>query len=136
MFDNSFEFFFFSSRRRHTRCVLVTVVQTCALPISTGDHAIALGTLSIAAGASSMALGPEAFAAADNSVALGALSDATRTNVVSVGSVDRGLTRQITNVAAGTEANEAGNKAQLAELAGPGGGTKQIGRPHVCNTIT
>src|SRR3546814_17518229 len=23
----------FSSRRRHTRCVLVTVVQTCALPI-------------------------------------------------------------------------------------------------------
>src|SRR3546814_8446962 len=25
--------FFFSSRRRHTRCALVTVVQTCALPI-------------------------------------------------------------------------------------------------------
>src|SRR3546814_20447864 len=24
----------FSSRRRHTRCALVTVVQTCALPIS------------------------------------------------------------------------------------------------------
>src|SRR3546814_6122226 len=35
--------FFFSSRRRHTRCALVTGVQTCALPISTGetllDHA-------------------------------------------------------------------------------------------------
>src|SRR3546814_4018512 len=33
--------FFFSSRRRHTRCALVTGVQTCALPISTGrvvDH--------------------------------------------------------------------------------------------------
>src|SRR3546814_7604880 len=30
MFD-----FFFSSRRRHTRCALVTGVQTCALPIST-----------------------------------------------------------------------------------------------------
>src|SRR3546814_2738289 len=29
MFD-----FFFSSRRRHTRCALVTGVQTCALPIS------------------------------------------------------------------------------------------------------
>src|SRR3546814_13566726 len=28
--------FFFSSRRRHTRCALVTGVQTCALPI----HAI------------------------------------------------------------------------------------------------
>src|SRR3546814_13214014 len=31
--------FFFSSRRRHTRCALVTGVQTCALPISrTGPH--------------------------------------------------------------------------------------------------
>src|SRR3546814_4077378 len=28
-------FFFFSSRRRHTRCALVTGVQTCALPILT-----------------------------------------------------------------------------------------------------
>src|SRR3546814_5225275 len=26
-------FFFFSSRRRHTSCALVTGVQTCALPI-------------------------------------------------------------------------------------------------------
>src|SRR3546814_7762588 len=30
----SFCVFFFSSRRRHTRCALVTGVQTCALPIS------------------------------------------------------------------------------------------------------
>src|SRR3546814_7580076 len=30
----AFLFFFFSSRRRHTRCALVTGVQTCALPIS------------------------------------------------------------------------------------------------------
>src|SRR3546814_8105741 len=29
-------FFCFSSRRRHTRCALVTGVQTCALPISDG----------------------------------------------------------------------------------------------------
>src|SRR3546814_8130358 len=29
--------FFFSSRRRHTRCALVTGVQTCALPISVID---------------------------------------------------------------------------------------------------
>src|SRR3546814_10764020 len=28
---------FFSSRRRHTRCALVTGVQTCALPISQAD---------------------------------------------------------------------------------------------------
>src|SRR3546814_10333408 len=38
--------FFFSSRRRHTRCALVTGVQTCALPIyeiyggSGGDYMI------------------------------------------------------------------------------------------------
>src|SRR3546814_4880062 len=31
-------FVFFSSRRRHTRCALVTGVQTCALPISEYDR--------------------------------------------------------------------------------------------------
>src|SRR3546814_5558307 len=31
--DRLFSQFFFSSRRRHTRCALVTGVQTCALPI-------------------------------------------------------------------------------------------------------
>src|SRR3546814_472595 len=35
-----FLFFFFSSRRRHTRCALVTGVQTCALPISEGREII------------------------------------------------------------------------------------------------
>src|SRR3546814_13910247 len=30
--------FFFSSRRRHTRCALVTGVQTCALPIEFADN--------------------------------------------------------------------------------------------------
>src|SRR3546814_6518909 len=33
-FSTFMYFFFFSSRRRHTRCALVTGVQTCALPIS------------------------------------------------------------------------------------------------------
>src|SRR3546814_1865403 len=33
--------FFFSSRRRHTRCALVTGVQTCALPISTNRYKLA-----------------------------------------------------------------------------------------------
>src|SRR6188472_60945 len=32
-----FCFFFFSSRRRHTRCETVTGVQTCALPILSAD---------------------------------------------------------------------------------------------------
>src|SRR3546814_5265967 len=33
-------FFFFSSRRRHTSCALVTGVQTCALPICDGRRKI------------------------------------------------------------------------------------------------
>src|SRR3546814_10336763 len=34
-------FFLFSSRRRQTRCALVTGVQTCALPISLRDDGVA-----------------------------------------------------------------------------------------------
>src|SRR3546814_10857097 len=33
-FLDFFRYFFFSSRRRHTRCALVTGVQTCSFPIS------------------------------------------------------------------------------------------------------
>src|SRR3546814_8815783 len=36
-------FFFVSSRRRHTRCALVTGVQTCALPISLLCQAVEIG---------------------------------------------------------------------------------------------
>src|SRR3546814_17303187 len=40
--------FFFSSRRRHTRCALVTGVQTCALPISaSGEHPGEIGGIEI-----------------------------------------------------------------------------------------
>src|SRR3546814_5552060 len=35
--------FFFSSRRRHTRCALVTGVRTCALPIYLHQGAIGVG---------------------------------------------------------------------------------------------
>src|SRR3546814_3718120 len=55
--------FFFSSRRRHTRCALVTGVQTCALPISMreleeetgfrGTHAEILMSGPVAAGMTS-----------------------------------------------------------------------------------
>src|SRR3546814_19469323 len=34
--------FFFSSRRRHTRCALVTGVQTCALPIWPGERRLGI----------------------------------------------------------------------------------------------
>src|SRR3546814_5604962 len=37
----TYAFFFFSSRRRHTRCALVTGVQTCALPISRDNPELA-----------------------------------------------------------------------------------------------
>src|SRR3546814_4148142 len=33
-----YSLFFFSSRRRHTRCALVTGAQTCALPISVASR--------------------------------------------------------------------------------------------------
>src|SRR3546814_4243240 len=40
--------FFFSSRRRHTRCALVTGVQTCALPILQGAAGKASAGLTVA----------------------------------------------------------------------------------------
>src|SRR3546814_7904690 len=39
--------FFFSSRRRHTRCALVTGVQTCALPILFAAIVISLDRLGV-----------------------------------------------------------------------------------------
>src|SRR3546814_16358531 len=46
--NSSWDLFFFSSRRRHTRCALVTGVQTCALPIC--DHIGAPRTPSLKVG--------------------------------------------------------------------------------------
>src|SRR3546814_4747978 len=40
----------FSSRRRHTRCALVTVVQTCALPIFARDRLAVQRALALAIG--------------------------------------------------------------------------------------
>src|SRR3546814_17660036 len=54
--------FFFSSRRRHTRCALVTGVQTCALPIlraATEAHLIAPESAA-EEHAAELAQGPEA----------------------------------------------------------------------------
>src|SRR3546814_8864222 len=42
---------FFSSRRRHTRCALVTGVQTCALPISAKVISRANGSSAVASAA-------------------------------------------------------------------------------------
>src|SRR3546814_2304638 len=40
----------FSSKRRHTRCALVTGVQTCALPILTVTHQLAAEGVTLAYG--------------------------------------------------------------------------------------
>src|SRR3546814_7098334 len=50
--DSLFVFcvFFLSSRRRHTRCALVTGVQTCALPIYLGALLLFTMILIVAAG--------------------------------------------------------------------------------------
>src|SRR3546814_6400874 len=42
--------FFFSSRRRHTRCELVTGVQTCALPIGESEDAVPATGLAVVGG--------------------------------------------------------------------------------------
>src|SRR3546814_6460783 len=54
--------FFFSSRRRHTRCALVTGVQTCALPICLA--ALALPMLAWAQAATAPATAADAEPAA------------------------------------------------------------------------
>src|SRR3546814_8867096 len=59
--------FFFSSRRRHTRCALVTGVQTCALPISSADccggSAVAVGHAALRRSRKRGALGGVAYPA-------------------------------------------------------------------------
>jgi|GEM_PF-787138 len=82
-----------------------------------GDNATAVGQAAFAMSDDSTALGRGASAEADNSIALGAYSTANRANTVSVGGVSTMTgevqTRQITNVAAGTQATDAVNLSQL-----------------------
>ncbi len=66
---------------------------------------------SSAVGADSVAIGGLSIAQAANSVALGSNSLADRANAVSVGAA--GTERQIMNVAAGTQSNDAVNLAQM-----------------------
>ena len=79
----------------------------------TGYRGSAFGMHSKAQAEKSLALGYESEATAYNSVALGASSLANRPNTVSVGDGDYNLYRQITNVADGTQENDAVNVRQL-----------------------
>src|SRR3546814_4214517 len=54
--------FFFSSRRRHTRCALVTGVQTCALPISFAAFLQDQGPITLALALPALAFTLDAFA--------------------------------------------------------------------------
>src|SRR3546814_20649052 len=73
----SYKFFFFSSRRRHTRCALVTGVQTCALPIC--GEAMAFGNLGqLAATGSGAANGSGMFAVSPGSRSRNARSEERR----------------------------------------------------------
>lgn len=96
------------------------------------EFAIAVGQGAQAFGFASMALGYHSLTLSENSVALGAGSLADRDNVVSVGASQSWLrndgstvaafTRQIINVAAGTEDYDAMNVGQGGALAAAFGG--------------
>jgi autotransporter adhesin len=81
----------------------------------TGTFAVGVGSDAVASGHDATAMGHAASATADNSVALGANSTSTRAGTVSVGNEEMGMTRQLTNVARATHANDAVNFAQFNE---------------------
>ncbi|EJQ0601938.1 hypothetical protein NZT23_003982 [Salmonella enterica] len=81
---------------------------------ATGKNSTAIGHGTLANGESSVALGDEAMSRASNSIAIGSNSISDRENTVSVGSTEN--LRQITNVADGTENNDAINVSQLNEM--------------------
>ncbi|MGK8195497.1 ESPR-type extended signal peptide-containing protein [Burkholderia cepacia] len=91
---------------------------------ATGNYSVALGSAigtgraAVATGNASVAIGTTASAGANNAVALGYGTVADRDNTVSVGAgvpnIDGNkFTRQIVNVAAGTEDNDAVNVGQM-----------------------
>ncbi len=71
------------------------------------------GSDAAATGIDSIAVGEGATATADDAIAVGAGATATRSRTVSVGAA--GSERQVVNVAAGTEATDAVNMAQLLD---------------------
>ncbi len=91
---------------------------------ASGVSSSAVGTWSRATGAESSAIGTNATASGSGSVALGVSSIANRDNSVSVGNAT--LQRQITNMAAGTQATDAVNVSQLTPVVDALGGGAAI----------
>ncbi|MBN3796171.1 ESPR-type extended signal peptide-containing protein [Burkholderia sp. Ac-20392] len=98
-------------------CAAVSAIAFSGSAYAAGNSAVEIGDNASATADGSVAIGENATvdAAATNSVALGAGSLADRAQSVSVGSV--GNERQITNVAAGTEATDAVNFGQQTNTA-------------------
>ena len=89
------------------------------------DRSIALGNSSKVTASSSVALGANSVVTAENSVALGNNSIADRKNTVSLGSST--AQRQLVNVKAGTQQNDAATISQLSPIIeGLGGGPQSM----------
>lgn len=85
---------------------------------SSAANTTAIGSTAAASVEGASAIGTSAKASGSYSVALGSFSEASEQYTVSVGSETNGLKRRITNVAAGTDDNDAVNVSQLNELGG------------------
>src|SRR3546814_10331140 len=70
--------FFFSSRRRHTRCALVTGVQTCALPIYWKSRTGSLTTEKSSAGFPVEIFEPEANSSSTRLIRVRSRADAVQ----------------------------------------------------------
>src|SRR3546814_53616 len=128
--------FFFSSRRRHTRCALVTGVQTCALPISSARERSATRI-------STFVVRPAVFGRSARAAALGkatgggALLPGMRAKRLPVlgglffgGGLFAGFVIMISGVAAGWPHLRKPRQARLA-------GRYEAGlAPHRCRTLT
>src|SRR3546814_3484710 len=69
---------FFSSRRRHTSCALVTGVQTSALPISPASQTGGFAASAFGAAGAVLGFGPPARPAVGNSAAAGTAARSVR----------------------------------------------------------
>nr|WP_081078566.1 ESPR-type extended signal peptide-containing protein [Burkholderia territorii] len=91
---------------------------------ATQSHGIALGVAANATATNAIAIGVSATASHGDAVALGEHAATDRANSVSVGSSS--LRRQITNMAAGTQGNDAVNVSQLSPVVSALGGNATI----------
>ncbi|BDC41983.1 hypothetical protein PTKU15_52800 [Paraburkholderia terrae] len=95
--------------------------------VAGATNGIAIGNNVTIGGVNSMGIGANIVAQGSNSVTLGyASADGGRANVLSVGNAKSGGQRQIINVAAGTQNNDAVNVSQLAGVASALGGGASV----------